>query len=77
MRKISQFSLHLKKDGSFQVCHEWKGGHPVDGDYWKYKKAVNQSLVQFIEDYKNQHKMKGLSIFQNNLDLFTAKSISR
>eukprot|EP00093_Oithona_nana_P000709 00709.XXX_2912_1829_1 [CDS] Oithona nana genome sequencing. len=59
VRKISQFSLHLKKDGSFQVCQEWKGGHPVEGDYAKYKSAVKQSLMQFIEDYKVKHKLKG------------------
>ena len=71
VRKISQFSLHLKKDGSFQVCQEWKGGHPVEGDYAKYKSAVKQSLMQFIEDYKVKHKLKG------NFTLFLIKKKMR
>ena len=41
------------------MCQEWKGGHPVEGDYAKYKSAVKQSVMQFIEDYKVQHKLKG------------------
>ena len=59
VRKISEFSLNLQSDGSFRVHPDWKGGHPYEGDYLGYKKAVRQSITQFIEDYKLQHKFKG------------------